>query len=435
MKKLVTSLILSTFLISCKNPKSNFERTNIVDRTIAYSKNEIKWIALQKNASIDGYTRIGDSIFGGEIACNIKPLKGIDIASFKVLPGTKYAKDKNNVYYPIDITCLDYKDCGVCYFSKIKLDQANSRKFKYLNKEYASDGKNVYFRGELIPNADGESFKVIDGPEFFFFATDKKHVYKHNEIFDEADSKTFHYKSEDKRNIIQEYEHKFIIGDETKEWEFIPPNTITRIKKENKKHADTISIDYLKHQKILDILKLLPKQTMTSWEWTQENRIKTVDFIEKNNFLVDSTKMFNNITYIKPNTLGIQVVDGFWTLSIYQLTSAKTLIITNDIVGDGKDINSFLFTENSFEKIEFNQLFGKGIKNLIKNQSEQCVLELEDNYFTFDYDFTDKNIVTFTSWGLEKDEHQNCFKGNVLEFELNTSEEKFELKSMFWKEN
>ncbi|CAL2075413.1 hypothetical protein [Tenacibaculum sp. 190524A05c] len=209
----------------------------------------------------------------------------------------------------------------------------------------------------------------------------------------------------------------------------------TRIKKENKKHSDTISIDYLKHQKILNILKLLPKQTMTSWEWTQEDRIKTVDFIEKNNFLVDSTKKFNNITYIKPNTLGIQVVDGFWTLSIYELTSDKTLIITNDVVGDGKDINSFLFTENSFKKIEFNQLFGKGIKSLIKNQSEQCVLELEDNYFTFDYDFTDKNIVTFTSWGLEKDEHQNCFKGNVLEFELNTSEEKFELKSMFWKEN
>ena len=210
---------------------------------------------------------------------------------------------------------------------------------------------------------------------------------------------------------------------------------ITRIKKENKKHTDTISIDYLKHQKILDILKLLPKQTMTSWEWTQEDRIKTVDFIKKNNFLVDSTKRFNNITYIKPNTLGIQVVDGFWTLSIYQLTSAKTLIITNDIVSDGKDINSFLFTENSFEKIEFNQLFGKGIKNLIKNQSEQCVLELEDNYFTFDYDFTDKNIVTFTSWGLEKDEHQSCFKGNILKFELNTSEVKFELKRMFWKEN
>ena len=216
------------------------------------------------------------------------------------------------------------------------------------------------------------------------------------------------------------------------------PNRVsdtTRIKKENKKHTDTISIDYLKHQKILDILKLLPQQTMTSWEWTQEDRIKTVDFIEKNNFLIDSTKRFNNITYIKPNTLGIQVVDGFWTLSIYQLSSAKTLIISNDVVGDGKDINSFLFTENSFEKIEFNQLFGKGIKSLIKNQSEQCVLELEDNYFTFDYDFTDKNIVTFTSWGLEKDEHQNCFKGNVLEFELNTSEEKFELKSMFWKEN
>src|SRR5690554_1381899 len=133
--------------------------------------------------------------------------------------------------YPLEQPCIDYVDCGVCYYGKIIMESANPERFKYLEKEYATDGKNVYFRGELITDADGETFKVINGPEFFFFAVDKNNVYKHKWIFKDADSGTFYFDATDDRNIINEYEYKFIIGDKSKEWEFIPPNTINEIKK------------------------------------------------------------------------------------------------------------------------------------------------------------------------------------------------------------
>ena len=231
MKNLIVILTFIIFLTSCRVQNKYFEPTGIVDKTEEYSKNEKIWISLKDKQSVDGYTRIGDSIFGGEIACNVEPLKGIDIKTFKVLAGTNYAKDKNNVYYPLEQPCIDYEDCGVCYYAKIIMENATPENFEYLGKEYATDGKNVYFRGELIPNADGETFKIINGPKFFYFAVDKNNVFKHNRIFKEADSETFYYDSNDKRNIVREYEHKFIIGDKNKEWEFIPPNTINEIKK------------------------------------------------------------------------------------------------------------------------------------------------------------------------------------------------------------
>lgn len=232
MKNLIVVLTFSIFLTSCIGQNKYFEPTGIVDRTAEYSKDGKIWISLKDKESVDGYTRIGDSIFGGEIACNVEPLKGIDIKTFKVMAGTNYAKDKNNVYYPLEQPCIDYEDCGVCYYGKIIMESADPENFKYLGKEYTTDGKNVYFRGELMPNADGETFKIIDGPKFFYFAVDKNYVFKHNRIFKEADSETFYYDLNDKRNIVHEYEQRFVIGDKNKEWEFIPPNTINEIKKQ-----------------------------------------------------------------------------------------------------------------------------------------------------------------------------------------------------------
>jgi len=201
----------------------------IIDKTEEYKLNGESWISIHDKERVDGYTRIGDSIFGGEIACNVKPLSGIDIKSFKVLPGTQYAKDTNHVYYPLEILCIDYSDCGVCYYGKVIVEKANPSKFRYLGKDYATDGYNVFFRGELIPNADGQTFKLIEGPEFFYFAIDKNKVYRHNVTFQDADPQTFYYDKLDKRNINTEIEHKYIIGDKDNEWEFVPPNTIKKI--------------------------------------------------------------------------------------------------------------------------------------------------------------------------------------------------------------
>jgi hypothetical protein len=231
MKRLthIFALFLLT-LISCSGQSKYFEAKGIIDKTKELADKSI-WTSLNDKERIDGYTRIGNSIFGGEIACNVKPLKNIDIKSFKVLAGTQYAKDTNHVYYPLEVPCIDYTDCGVCYYSKIIIESANPASFQYLGKDYATDSKLVFFRGELLSGADGATFKVIEGPQYFYFATDKHHVYKHDKIFNDADPVTFYYDKNDPRNKVSEYDNKFIIGDKSNEWEYIPPYQIKKVDK------------------------------------------------------------------------------------------------------------------------------------------------------------------------------------------------------------
>lgn len=100
MKRLTYILALFLFtLTSCIEQSNYFEPTGIVDKTDELAGKNI-WVSLNDKERIDGYTRIANSIYGGEIACNVKPLDNIDIQSFTVLAGTQYAKDTNHVYYP-----------------------------------------------------------------------------------------------------------------------------------------------------------------------------------------------------------------------------------------------------------------------------------------------------------------------------------------------
>jgi len=225
MKRLIIlTLLLTAFAttwIGCSRKPKYFEPTGINDRTKELAGKNV-WTYLNNKESIDEYTRVGDSIFGGEIACNVKPLTGIDIKTFKALAGTNYAKDTSHVYYPLEIPCIDYTDCGVCYYGKIIIENANPISFRYLGKDYASDGKYVFVRGELLQGADGATFKIVEGPQYFCFATDKNNVYKRNRIFKEADPLTFYYNKNDPRNKVVQYEAPYIIGDKNNEWEYDP---------------------------------------------------------------------------------------------------------------------------------------------------------------------------------------------------------------------
>lgn len=205
-----------------------FAPIGIVDKTDEFL-NAKKWVTLRDRERIDEYTRIGDSIFGGEIACNIKPLKGIDMPSFEVCAGTRYAKDEKLVYYPIRITCVDFVDCGVCFLVEYIVEGADPKTFEYLSKDYAKDNKSVYFRGEKIKRADSKTFEVINGPEFFYFAKDKNNVYKHSAVFEDADAASFIYDSNDPRNELRDILPKYIIKDKNNTWEYTPPDQIRRV--------------------------------------------------------------------------------------------------------------------------------------------------------------------------------------------------------------
>ena len=227
----ILTYIFALFLLtltSCSGQTKYYQATGVIDKTKELLGKNI-WTALKDKERIDGFTRIGDSIFGGEIACNIKPLKNIDVKTFKVLAGTQYAKDINHVYYPLEVPCIDYTDCGVCYYGKIIIENANPINFKYLGKDYATDGKYVFFRGQLLEGADGVTFKVIEGPEYFYFATDKNNVYKHGNIFKNADPSTFYYDKTNPKNKVSEFDNKFIIADKNNKWEYTPPDQIKKI--------------------------------------------------------------------------------------------------------------------------------------------------------------------------------------------------------------
>ncbi len=223
-------LIISTFSIanSCKAQSKYFVAKDVIDKTEQLIKSNAKWTHLKNNEKIDGYSRVGDSIFGGEISCNISPLKNVDSKTFEIYPGSKYGRDKNYVYYPLVTSCVDYDDCGVCYYSKIIVENANSSTFDYLGNDYATDGKNVFFRGELISGADGSSFNVIVGSEFAYLAKDKNHVFRLGKIFENADASTF-YIIKDERSATKNSEDKITVGDKDSKWEIVPPDQITKI--------------------------------------------------------------------------------------------------------------------------------------------------------------------------------------------------------------
>lgn len=228
MYKHIIYLVISiaTSFDSCQL-KSN-SKARLKDSKRELTKANI-WISLNEKETVDGYTKLNGLIYGGEIACDVKPLEGIDVPTFQVLPGTKYARDKNHVYYPIRISCIDYTDCGVCYYADVLIAGADPATFVYLNKEYAIDNDQVYFRGEPIKGADSRTFKVIDGPEYFFFARDRSKVYYLNHYFKEADAGSFHFDPEHPLNVNSTYEHVYIVADQHNHWEFRPPGQFKKI--------------------------------------------------------------------------------------------------------------------------------------------------------------------------------------------------------------
>lgn len=202
------------------------------------------------------------------------------------------------------------------------------------------------------------------------------------------------------------------------------------------KRADTIRINYNENKKILEILKCLPNKSMGSWEWTQSEREEMVASISKNNYFIDRTPNYNDIKYVKINTIGTQVVDGFWVMSIYKISQDDYIVITDDIVGDGNELFSFEYKNGSLTEIEFDTLFDGMQKKLLKNAVEKkCVELLDDNLVTFTYDFSDKQNVTISSSSLNKEENENCFKGNTLNYKFNPELKKFSLESIIWEIN
>jgi len=179
---LICFVILSTV---CFGQIDRNDPPFFVDKSEDYLDSS-QWVSLGNDERIGDFTRIDDKVFCGELWCGDvnKPLQEVDLSTFEVLLGNfyatgSYARDENYVYYPLETYCVDFEDCGVCYCTKYIIQDADPRTFKYLSKDYSTDGNIVFHKGEIMEGADGGSFKVIETPDDLFFGADKNFVYRY----------------------------------------------------------------------------------------------------------------------------------------------------------------------------------------------------------------------------------------------------------------
>lgn len=194
-------------------------------------------------------------------------------------------------------------------------------------------------------------------------------------------------------------------------------------------------IKYGEHKNLLDILILLPDYTMDSWGWSKEERIEFVKFIKENNYSLGSPEHFSGISLIGPNTLGIQVVDGYWTLAIYKIKKNNYIVITDDRVGDGNDLHSFEYDNEKLTEVKFESLFDDlYMSNLLIDQmNSECRELLDDNQIGFEFDFRSTTKLKISnSYNLKEQRDRNCLKGNTLNYEFNPSKRKFDLVEIKW---
>lgn len=189
---------------------------------------------------------------------------------------------------------------------------------------------------------------------------------------------------------------------------------------------DTLKINYLEHKNLLDILTILPDSSFESWEWRKVDRKEFVKQIEKKNYTTGSPEHFSKISLTQPNTLGIQVVDGHWVLSIYKVKTNNYIVITDDVVGDGNQFMAFEYLDGELKYIPFKNIFDHFLTTLIINPNdEKCVEFFEDNYIAFEYDFIGTKKIHITNSLLEGS--KSCFKGNTLNYEFDPAIKKFKL--------
>lgn len=192
---------------------------------------------------------------------------------------------------------------------------------------------------------------------------------------------------------------------------------------------DTLRISYQEHKNLFDILTILPDSTMASWRWDKKERIEFVKQIQKLNYTTTPAEHFAKISLTQPNTLQIQVVDGYWVLSIYKVKANNYIVITNDVVGDGKDLHAFEYLNGELKHIPFKSLFDNLTALLIDKNDKKCMEFLEDNRILFDYDFIGTKKIQISDSNL-LEESKDCFKGSIFNYEFSPELKKFNLISI-----
>lgn len=132
-------------------------------------------------------------------------IQGADAETFKELKHSKYAIDKNNVYYEAGrlrdanpktfISILDYygKDNRFAYKGGDKIDGADGKTFEVIEGgPYSKDNKDYYFDTISMKVSDLKTFKILNqNSDFGYWAKDKNYYYLSGKKYPLADYETF----------------------------------------------------------------------------------------------------------------------------------------------------------------------------------------------------------------------------------------------------
>lgn len=219
-----------------------------------------------------------------------------------------------------------------------------------------------------------------------------------------------------------------------------PKDTVKVENLENNQKTDSINIvaiDFEKNKDLLDIILLLPDSAFPSWEWKSEDRIKWYNEIKENDFYTDDNPDYFNQKYFAPNKAGFSIVDGFWSINIYKTIENSYIVITDDIVGDGNNLNFYEVKSNVLKQYLDEKTIFSDFKEQMKKKenNKNCEDKFEElNDPIFEFDFANKNKIEIeSSWYLIKEEYENCLIGNALLYNFNPESKKFELEKVYWK--
>lgn len=127
-------------------------------RKIKAQIKENKQAPIDKHQLCCGFTKDSNNIYYYD-----KPLKNVDIKSFKII-NFNWAKDTN-----------------VVYFNGNPISYIDKKSFQYLDYHYSIDTKNVYYDTAIISGADAITFKHIEGTQD---GKDKNNCYRYGKKVD-----------------------------------------------------------------------------------------------------------------------------------------------------------------------------------------------------------------------------------------------------------
>jgi len=125
----------------------------------------------------------------GRIRDNFQVLP-TDPSSFRLFLETHHGMDDNFIYWLSFFTFTKQDIITLPYYNKIEDVQ-------YLNKYYLKIGKDIYYDGRIMSGVDGGKFIVVQGA----YAKDDQHIYYKNEIIPDADYTTFR-KEENRFSVV-----------------------------------------------------------------------------------------------------------------------------------------------------------------------------------------------------------------------------------------